>query len=311
MVPFLEKLLLSILPIFWALLWTANKLNKKHNKEKPSWFFQLIFSAWTWITGKFISPYLLIIGCIFGFADLYYFHYFLPYSVFFLVLPWFFVAYKIWFLAWHDDAQKAYLLVFMLGFFAIFVLWWKECVNLPASAFLHPSLTVGFQIFWRVILFFFLCVVVNSVKNQILVKDKNLTSWVNQGGEFFLLVVFVILSASFFDGGKVWRPITPIIAAVLGAFSAGLGFGLKDTFSNYIAGVTLKRGQSVKNGDRIRVGDFTGKVISITAYFIKVRSDDGNVIYIPASRMISELVTVIKKNNSFEGGQLGLEIGPD
>jgi small-conductance mechanosensitive channel len=78
---------------------------------------------------------------------------------------------------------------------------------------------------------------------------------------------------------------------VASALGLGIGFGLKDIVSNFIAGIILAFEQPLKAGDVIEVGGIMGIVGKIGIRSSKVRSYDGADISVPNNTLLSnELV---------------------
>ena len=75
----------------------------------------------------------------------------------------------------------------------------------------------------------------------------------------FLMVIAVIIGL-----GTVGIDLT-ILSVFGGALGVGLGFGLQKIASNYVSGFIILLDKSVKIGDLVTVGGFTGKVKSIRA----------------------------------------------
>lgn len=73
-----------------------------------------------------------------------------------------------------------------------------------------------------------------------------------------------------------------------GAVGIGVGFGLQNVASNFIAGIIILFERPVKIGDRIEVGDSDGKVVSVGARSTVVKTNDNVTIIIPNSKLITE-----------------------
>jgi small-conductance mechanosensitive channel len=75
-----------------------------------------------------------------------------------------------------------------------------------------------------------------------------------------------------------------------GAVGIGIGFGLQNVASNFIAGLIILFERPVEVGDRIEVDGHNGKVISIGARAAIIRTNDNVSIIVPNSKFITENV---------------------
>jgi small-conductance mechanosensitive channel len=76
-----------------------------------------------------------------------------------------------------------------------------------------------------------------------------------------------------------------------GAVGVGVGLGLQNVVSNFVAGLILLIEQPIRMGDRIETGDTLGDVVRIAARSTWVRTNDNVVIIIPNSNFIDNPVT--------------------
>ncbi len=72
-----------------------------------------------------------------------------------------------------------------------------------------------------------------------------------------------------------------------GAIGVGVGLGLQNVVSNFVAGLILLIEQPIRIGDRIEVKDTLGDVIRIAARSTWVRTNDNVVIVVPNSEFIN------------------------
>jgi small-conductance mechanosensitive channel len=75
-----------------------------------------------------------------------------------------------------------------------------------------------------------------------------------------------------------------------GAIGIGVGFGLQNVVSNFIAGLIIMFERPIKIGDRIVVDNVDGDVIEIGARSTTVLTNDNITIIVPNSRFITESV---------------------
>jgi len=80
------------------------------------------------------------------------------------------------------------------------------------------------------------------------------------------------------------------LAVIFGFLSVGIGFGLQNLTSNFIAGLMLLFEQHIQVGDRITVGDTEGDVTEINIRSTTIRSLNNIAIVVPNSEFISSTV---------------------
>lgn len=77
------------------------------------------------------------------------------------------------------------------------------------------------------------------------------------------------------------------LVVVGGAIGVGVGLGLQNVVSNFVAGLILLIEQPIRIGDRVEVKDTMGDVIRIAARSTWIRTNDNIVIVVPNSDFIS------------------------
>jgi small-conductance mechanosensitive channel len=80
------------------------------------------------------------------------------------------------------------------------------------------------------------------------------------------------------------------LAVIVGLLSVGIGFGLQNVTSNFIAGLILLFERPIKVGDRVTVGHTEGDVIAINMRSTTIRSLDNISIIVPNSEFVSSQV---------------------
>ena len=75
-----------------------------------------------------------------------------------------------------------------------------------------------------------------------------------------------------------------------GAVGIGVGFGLQNVVSNFIAGVIIMFERPIKIGDRIVVDEVEGNVVEIGARGTTVLGNDNIAVIVPNSKFITENV---------------------
>ncbi len=81
------------------------------------------------------------------------------------------------------------------------------------------------------------------------------------------------------------------LAVIFGLLSVGIGFGLQNVTSNFIAGLILLFERPIKIGDRVTVGDTEGDVMAINMRSTAILTLNNITIIVPNSQFISERVT--------------------
>jgi small-conductance mechanosensitive channel len=97
------------------------------------------------------------------------------------------------------------------------------------------------------------------------------------------------------------------LAVIFGFLSVGIGFGLQNLTSNFIAGLMLLFEQHIQVGDRITVGDTEGDVTEINIRSTTIRSLNNVAIVVPNSEFISS--TVINWSHGDPKTRLEIEVG--
>jgi small-conductance mechanosensitive channel len=80
------------------------------------------------------------------------------------------------------------------------------------------------------------------------------------------------------------------LAVIFGLLSVGIGFGLQNVTSNFIAGLILLFERPIQIGDRVLVGDTEGDVLEINIRSTTIRSLSNVSIIVPNSEFISSQV---------------------
>lgn len=83
-----------------------------------------------------------------------------------------------------------------------------------------------------------------------------------------------------------------------GAIGIGIGFGLQNVVSNFIAGLIIMFERPIKIGDRIVVGGTDGSVIEIGARATTVLNNDNIAVIVPNSKFITDEVVNWQYNDN-------------
>lgn len=76
-------------------------------------------------------------------------------------------------------------------------------------------------------------------------------------------------------------------AIVVGAFTVGIGFGLRDVVNNFVSGLIVLFEHPVKAGDPIQIGDVVGCARYIGIRATMIESTSGASAIIPNGKLIS------------------------
>jgi len=76
------------------------------------------------------------------------------------------------------------------------------------------------------------------------------------------------------------------------AIAIGLGFALKDILPGAIISCSRKR-SVLKEGQKIKLGDVTGKIVSLESLHLVVEKDNGEKIIIPSKELRDNRVTIL------------------
>jgi small-conductance mechanosensitive channel len=119
-----------------------------------------------------------------------------------------------------------------------------------------------------------------EVQENLLVLIDRVTMWCVVG--FGIIVALAINGLNF--------------AAVIGAFSLGIGFALKDVISNFISSIMMLAQNYIRIGDLIEVGGILGTVKQINTRVSIVHTLDGQEVLIPNQTILNSNVTNYSKN---------------
>jgi small-conductance mechanosensitive channel len=107
---------------------------------------------------------------------------------------------------------------------------------------------------------------------------------------FFLLVVALFLYAGI-EPGEFLRNISLVAVALVLLF--------KDYISNLMNGMIMMFSDQFHINDYIKVGEFKGRIIDINLANVKIKSDEGELFYIPNTLVyLKEVINYSKGNSS-------------
>jgi small-conductance mechanosensitive channel len=97
------------------------------------------------------------------------------------------------------------------------------------------------------------------------------------------------------------------LAVIFGLLSVGIGFGLQNVTSNFVAGLILLFERPIKVGDRITVGGMEGDVVEINIRSTTIRSLNNIDIIVPNSEFVSS--QVVNWSHGDRKIRLDIEVG--
>ena len=115
--------------------------------------------------------------------------------------------------------------------------------------------------------------------------DKNSTNLISRIVDYLFLIIIIIIVL---DIAGV--PLN-IFTFIGGAFVVSIGLSSQHLFNNFISGIALIIESKVKVGDLIEFEDIIGRVESIEARMVQVKTQDNVEIFIPHSKLMQERFT--------------------
>jgi small-conductance mechanosensitive channel len=97
------------------------------------------------------------------------------------------------------------------------------------------------------------------------------------------------------------------LAVIFGLLSVGIGFGLQNITSNFVAGLILLFERPIKVGDRVNVGGMEGDVVEINIRSTTIRSLNNIDIIVPNSEFVSS--QVVNWSHGDRKIRLDIEVG--
>ena len=122
--------------------------------------------------------------------------------------------------------------------------------------------------------------------------DQTLVNFLSNLTYYTLLVLAIVAAA-----GRLGINTTSFLT-IIGAAGLAVGLALKDSLSNFAAGVMLVLFRPFAIGDVVSVAGITAKVENINIFNTHFCSPDNQVIIVPNNKIISDIITNINAKNT-------------
>lgn len=103
----------------------------------------------------------------------------------------------------------------------------------------------------------------------------------------FVFIIFYVLGINF----KQFLTSISLIAVALVLL-------FKDYISNTMNGFIIMFSDDIKIKEYIKIGDYKGRIVNITFLKTQIRSDEGDMVYIPNSTILNSELTNLSKSNT-------------
>ncbi len=140
------------------------------------------------------------------------------------------------------------------------------------------------------VVFFILAKIIKGIitkASERLRFDRNLTSLLVRTSNI-TLIIFGFVTAL----GTLGVNVSALVAG-LGLTGFALGFALKDIISNLLAGILILLYRPFRIGNRIKISNYEGTVISIDLRYTELDSENTKVL-IPNSKLFTDPITVLQ-----------------
>ena len=129
-------------------------------------------------------------------------------------------------------------------------------------------------------------------KLVIWVSEKIAKEWRLRVKQFLPFLRMLVLTTATIILMNLFLNLSPEnILAVTGTVAVALGFAFKDYASSIIAGIVGLFESPYGVGDRIKIGDYYGEVISYGLRSVRIQTPDDNTITIPHNKIWTEAVS--------------------
>lgn len=122
----------------------------------------------------------------------------------------------------------------------------------------------------------------------------------------FRYVATVVVSLIAFVAvlSEIGVSVAPILGAA-GVVGLAVGFGAQSLVKDYVTGLFLLVENQIRQGDVIRLGEFSGLVEEVTLRYVRLRDYSGNVYFIPNGT----ISTVVNMSRGFAHAVIDIGVG--
>ncbi len=108
------------------------------------------------------------------------------------------------------------------------------------------------------------------------------------------LVYFTTVIMALAQIGVATTVLNIILIAMLVIIIASILLGFRDFFPNIISGIFIYKERYLREGDKIEIDDMQGKIIRMSLTETSIKTDKGDVIYLPNSILAKKTVKKLK-----------------
>ena len=121
--------------------------------------------------------------------------------------------------------------------------------------------------------------------------------------ELIIWLIYIFWALDFLFSGKFYY--TYVVYAIILIIVVSVAwFLLKDIFS----GIIFRFKHNLKNDSYVRAGDLSGRIKSQHLTYLKIMTDDGQIIRIPYSRIVNEVITELAYPDALKEHVLHLRV---
>ena len=122
----------------------------------------------------------------------------------------------------------------------------------------------------------------------------------------FRYVATVVISLIAFVAvlSEIGVSVAPILGAA-GVVGLAVGFGAQSLVKDYVTGLFLLVENQIRQGDVVRLGEFSGSVEEVTLRYVRLRDYSGNVYFIPNGT----ISTVVNMSRGFAHAVIDIGVG--
>ncbi|MDR7666914.1 mechanosensitive ion channel [Methanosarcina sp. Z-7115] len=169
----------------------------------------------------------------------------------------------------------------------------RNTVDTSREQLLETLRSIETQTIVNILLIFFLAYILGRIIATILSKVSEKMSRSSRVKVKMVIpaVKFgIYIIAFYYFLTEILKIFGPELFLLTGLIGAGIGFGLKDLFADFVGGVVITFEKPYHVGDKITIGDYYGEVTDIGLRATKLVTPDDNTITAPNSLIFDEAV---------------------